>query len=53
MAVPIRSPAKDVVAPDPIEDALARALDAWSDERDERGLRRALLGVLARLDELP
>ena len=53
MTVPILSPAEAVAAPDPIKEALARALESWSDDRDERGLRRALLAVLARLDELP
>jgi hypothetical protein len=43
----------DVPVADPIEDALLSALETWSRERDVRGVRRALLAVLAELDELP
>jgi hypothetical protein len=55
MPVPILAPLENVTAitPDPIEDALGRALKVWSHERDARGLRRALLAILAKLDEVP
>jgi hypothetical protein len=55
MPVPILAPVEDVTASalDPIENALAVALDAWRSEREARGLRRALLAVLTKLDEAP
>lgn len=37
--------------PDPIADALAGAVDAWSDRRDRRALRRALAKLLVDLDD--
>jgi len=37
---------------DPVRDALGWALKAWSETRDLRSLRRALHGLLAKLDEL-
>ena len=55
MPVSILAPVDDIDVPvaDPIEDALLLALESWSHERDVRGLRLALLAVLAELDELP
>lgn len=55
MAVSIFGSIDDIDVPegDPIEDDLLTALENWSRERDVRGLRRALLVVLAELDELP
>jgi hypothetical protein len=55
MRVPALAPVENVAAPAPdsIEDALGWALKVWSHERDARGLRRALLAVLAKLDEVP
>jgi hypothetical protein len=54
MPVPILAPVENVAAPepDPIADVLGRALKVWSHERDARGLRRALLAVLAKLDDV-
>jgi hypothetical protein len=37
-------------AGDPVEDALAAALDEWSRARDRRQLRRALLALMAELE---
>jgi hypothetical protein len=55
MPGPILASVENVAAPgpDPIADALGWALKVWSDERDARCLRRALLAVLAKLDEVP
>jgi hypothetical protein len=55
MPVPALAPVENVAAPapDPIEDALGWALKVWSRERDARCLRRTLLAVLAKLDDVP
>lgn len=37
---------------DPVRDALGRALKAWTETRDLRGLRRVLHGLLAKLDDV-
>lgn len=38
---------------DAIEHALVRALAGWCDDRDARRLRRALLALLLKLEEVP
>ncbi len=49
----IVAPVENVVEPDPIDEALRWALAVGSRERDPRGVHRALLAVLAKLDDVP
>ncbi len=48
---PANPNAEDQRGPDVVVSALTSALESWSSGRDVRSLRRALLAVLAELDE--